>query len=334
VHELESLYSQSLHHERQLSREAIDLIFDCLDTLAAGLEQGREDLSRLRVMVSELTLLTQTPTPKKRHVQSFPFAVTEIEYAHLLQAQHENQTPYVIEKAIRTDLSEEAFNRLPILEDIAPIGEVVAIRPRYSELNRDEDEAILRIAFVSRLPRDELELIVFDPFEACGWPVEVNQQIATAPQNSDERQAVQPTETRRRILITEDEPTSRILLCELLKPYGDCHVACNGKEAVTLVKHGLEQGKNYDLICLDVMMPEMDGYDALHMIRELETTLPLTPRNRTKIIMTTALSSYEHFHRAFVNDCDSYLVKPITKAALERQLLRLCVKKGDNCVAR
>ncbi len=71
-------------------------------------------------------------------------------------------------------------------------------------------------------------------------------------------------------LIVEDDFTSRVLLQEVLKRDGTVHIAVNGKEAVDAVRAAMDAGEPYDLICLDIMMPEMDGYEALKEIRAIE----------------------------------------------------------------
>ncbi len=65
-----------------------------------------------------------------------------------------------------------------------------------------------------------------------------------------------------RILVVEDDFISRRLLCRFLERFGECDVAINGNEAVNAVEHALQAGAHYDLICLDIMMPEMDGQEA------------------------------------------------------------------------
>lgn len=85
-------------------------------------------------------------------------------------------------------------------------------------------------------------------------------------------------------------------------------------------------GQGYELVCLDIMLPELDGIEVLQELRRLEQICqPQGIEVRAKVVMTTALSDYQHFHSAFAQECDSYLVKPITRVALDRQLARLGV---------
>ena len=73
-----------------------------------------------------------------------------------------------------------------------------------------------------------------------------------------------------RTLVVEDDFTSRLLLQSFLAKYGDCHIAVNGKEAITAFRTANQEGNKYDLICMDIMMPEMDGQAAITQIRDLE----------------------------------------------------------------
>ena len=124
-------------------------------------------------------------------------------------------------------------------------------------------------------------------------------------------------------LVVEDDFTSRLLLQELMKQYGQVHVAVNGKEAVTAVEKAFAANEPYDLICLDIMMPEMDGQEALSKIRSLEEARGTLSTEGIKIVMTTALDDVKSVSKAYEKLCDGYLVKPIDKAKLTRQLREL-----------
>jgi two-component system, chemotaxis family, chemotaxis protein CheY len=124
-------------------------------------------------------------------------------------------------------------------------------------------------------------------------------------------------------LIVEDDFTSRLYLQEILKKYGPTHVAMNGKEAVEAVRAALEAGEPFDLICLDIMMPEMDGQAALQQIRALEEAKGIIPIKGARIVMTTALSDSKNILASFKGQCDFYLTKPVDKARLLEELRKL-----------
>ncbi len=126
-----------------------------------------------------------------------------------------------------------------------------------------------------------------------------------------------------KILIVEDDFTSRLLLQEILKDYGICHIAVNGKEAVVAATTAREAGEPYDLICLDIMMPELDGQDALRQIRAHEESQGVISTQGAKIMMITALGDIKNVHAAYGNLCDGYLAKPIHKAKLLNDMRQL-----------
>ncbi len=124
-------------------------------------------------------------------------------------------------------------------------------------------------------------------------------------------------------LIVEDDLISRMLMQELLKSFGLAHVAVNGEEAVKAVRLALMTDDPYHLVCLDIMMPGLDGQQALRMIRQMEEDRGIQISNGSKIIMTTALDDSENKIGAFSGLCDGYLTKPIEKEKLLNELYRL-----------
>ncbi len=119
-----------------------------------------------------------------------------------------------------------------------------------------------------------------------------------------------------RILIVEDDFVSRRLLHAILSPYGICDIAVNGREAVDAFKLAWDEKAPYDLICLDIMMPGMDGHEVLQKIRIIEEEKGIYGKAGVKIIMTTALSDPRIIMKAFKEQCEAYLVKPIEKQKL------------------
>ncbi|MFZ5570769.1 MAG: response regulator [Thermodesulfobacteriota bacterium] len=121
-----------------------------------------------------------------------------------------------------------------------------------------------------------------------------------------------------KVLIVEDDFTGRLMLQKMMSAYGDCHIAVDGREAVQAFRLALDSGQLYDLILLDVMMPEMNGQEVLKEIRRLESKAGIKGLDGVKIIMTTALGDKNNVMQAFREQCDGYLVKPIDKGKLAK----------------
>ncbi len=127
-----------------------------------------------------------------------------------------------------------------------------------------------------------------------------------------------------RSLVVEDDFISRLILQKMLSPFGSCDVAVNGKEAVQAFSIAMADNKPYDLICLDIMMPEMDGREALKIIRQKELEMNVQPQNEAKIIMITALDTAKEVIDAYYKGgCTSYLVKPISKVKIVQAITSL-----------
>jgi len=126
-----------------------------------------------------------------------------------------------------------------------------------------------------------------------------------------------------KILIVDDDFMSRNLLHEMLKDYGITHSAVNGKEAVAAVHTAIESGKPYNLICLDILMPELDGQQALRQIRAREEAAGLTSSDTAKIIMITTLGDSKNLFASFKSQCDGYVIKPIDINKLQEELCKL-----------
>lgn len=117
-----------------------------------------------------------------------------------------------------------------------------------------------------------------------------------------------------KVLIVEDDFTSRKLMQTILSPHGECDIAVNGKEAVDAFKAALDMGQPYDLICMDIMMPEMDGQEALKKIRIIEKEQGLRGNNEVKVVMTTALDDPKNVVEAYYKGgATSYIPKPIDR---------------------
>ena len=101
------------------------------------------------------------------------------------------------------------------------------------------------------------------------------------------------------ILVIEDDSSIQELIVEFLSSQGyNVDFASDGLEGISKFKQG-----NYDLIILDIMMPNLDGYSVCKMIRK-NSTVP--------IIFLSALNEEENQIKGFELECDDYITKPFS----------------------
>ncbi len=135
-------------------------------------------------------------------------------------------------------------------------------------------------------------------------------------------------------LIVEDDIAARKLLQIHLADLGQCDTAENGNLAIEAFTEAHESGSPYDLVCLDIMMPEMDGHQTLQAIRKLEEQWEILGLDGVKVIMTTALKDSKNVFHAFREGCEAYVVKPVRKIRLFEEMeklgLILPLKTGSN----
>ena len=118
-----------------------------------------------------------------------------------------------------------------------------------------------------------------------------------------------------KILIAEDDVMTRVILQEMLADVGTTHGAENGREAIEIFTQALKERDPFDLVCLDIMMPELNGQDAL---------VQILLEYQVKVIMITALSDPENIRKAKEEGrCEAYMTKPVKMDQLLEQIKKL-----------
>jgi CheY-like chemotaxis protein len=129
----------------------------------------------------------------------------------------------------------------------------------------------------------------------------VRPQLVTRHTLNEARQSL-------RILVAEDNAVNRLLVTALLGKHGHTVVnVTNGREAVEAV-----ESDHFDLVLMDVQMPEMDGLEAMGLIRQGE----LTRGGRIPIVALTAHAMTGDRESCIAAGADGYLAKPLNTAAL------------------
>ena len=119
-----------------------------------------------------------------------------------------------------------------------------------------------------------------------------------------------------RILLAEDGPDNQRLISVVLKKVGaQIDIAENGKIAVDRIMQSLEDGTPYDLVLMDMQMPELDGYSATLQLRDRGVSLP--------ILALTAHAMTSDRDRCLAAGCNGYATKPINRNVLVETCLEM-----------
>ena len=125
-----------------------------------------------------------------------------------------------------------------------------------------------------------------------------------------------------RILVVDDEFVSRRKAQKILSQYGECYTAANGTEALEAFKLAHEEGKPYNLITMDIQMPDIDGIETLERIRKWEESHNIEFVGRAKVLMLTATKAKDGLFKSFRKGCEAYIVKPFDKEKLTKALCK------------
>ncbi|KUG28284.1 response regulator [hydrocarbon metagenome] len=129
-----------------------------------------------------------------------------------------------------------------------------------------------------------------------------------------------------KILVVEDDATSRGVLQSILSEFGQCDLAADGEEGLAVFKRAFTEGEPYDLVCLDILLPRMDGQEVLRGIRRLESEAEGGKGAEAKVVMITALSDPKNVVEAFYRGgATAYVPKPIDRDHLFQVLGKLGV---------
>ncbi len=133
-------------------------------------------------------------------------------------------------------------------------------------------------------------------------------------------------------LIVDNDLTSCNTMSDFLIPYGRCDIAVNGNEGLQCFNLAMEENKPYDLICIEILMSDVDGMTAIEKIRRMEMAAGIKAAAESKVIIMSALDDPKTVMSCFKNGATTYLVKPIGYKHLLEQLhtLKLILSTDKN----
>lgn len=107
----------------------------------------------------------------------------------------------------------------------------------------------------------------------------------------------------------------------MLEPFARCDAVLSGEEGIRLFQAGHDQGKPYDAVFMDILMPGMDGHQTAEIMRAREEELGIDKLRSFKLVMITSLVDDANVSRAFFKTHAScYIVKPLEKEKVLEEL--------------
>ncbi len=130
-------------------------------------------------------------------------------------------------------------------------------------------------------------------------------------------------EEKIKALIVEDVLLIQRMLQKLTAEYTESQAVMNGKDAVELFTSEYFNGGPFDLIFLDIFVPEMNGVEVLESIRAFEKELKMKDHEKVKIIMVTSMSNSNMIEKTRKLGCNGYITKPFSIDQIVDELKRL-----------
>lgn len=124
-----------------------------------------------------------------------------------------------------------------------------------------------------------------------------------------------------RILVVDDDATCRSVLTALLARRGTVDGAASGAEALRLFAKAGDEGRPYELVCLDIELPDLGGLEVLKALRAFEEA-----RSRAgacKVVMVTAHGDPRNVMSAFRHQCEGFITKPVTAGSVAAHLAEI-----------
>ena len=233
--------------------------------------------------------------PARANPFGFELAIEELAVCE--RAKVEGLGLYRIDKLFRKGLSSEVFHGLPILEDIQELGRLIALHPTWETYNDGPEEQVIQFLFASNMTEAELSQVLFDPLIVLHGP---------RPHPED------PGRTTLRFLIVEDDPTAGGLMQYILRQHGDCVLRDTGEAGLVAFREAFEREVPFDLVVLDLFLPDLSGHEVLKEIRASEFQRGIQgATNHCIVLINTASKDLDEMRKALEAEPDGYLIKPI-----------------------
>lgn len=222
---------------------------------------------------------------------------------------------YCVKKVISSPLK-GGVRALPIWDDIFAIGEILSVFPPDGAISGTTGDSTIEILFGSESTLPQTDSIIFE-------------QLFRVTKVHAPLQREETIEKQPRILVVEDEFISSKVAVRMLEKFGRCEYVADASEALVAFTVALEEGNRFDLVFLDIDLPDMDGQKLLRLLKKIEGGRHIKCSDSSKAIMLTGANDSKSILTSFKDGCEAYLVKPLDKAKLVETLSKLGFVQKD-----
>jgi len=217
-----------------------------------------------------------------------------------LQAASQGRGLFRIEKLFLPGLTREEFEGHIIYDDIRDCGTLLSVKPDWDEYAATTKELVVRFLFSSSSTQETLAELFFDPLIALPVPA------APAPQF--------------KLLVVDDEPLDLLVVRRAVEGFGEIVLARDGAEGLEQFCDAFRRNEGFDVVILDLEMPELGGHGMLQALRDFEETQGIFGLDRCLVFMNTSSRDWEKVKTSFQLQADRYFIKPLSVNAIKKRL--------------
>ena len=126
-----------------------------------------------------------------------------------------------------------------------------------------------------------------------------------------------------RTLVVDRNAEIREEMWRWLSVFGECVTAESGEEGLVYFKESFQENDIFDLVCTDIILDDMDGFQMIRQAREIEKMMGVSEEYKAKIVVVSARNESRNVKRALEVGADAYAGRPITGEKFISSLQRL-----------
>ncbi|WP_320043368.1 response regulator [uncultured Desulfobacter sp.] len=123
-----------------------------------------------------------------------------------------------------------------------------------------------------------------------------------------------------RMLIVDDEEIGRTVMEEIFSKYGPSVSVSSGTDALQVYQKGIEKGKPFDLVLLDISLKDISGMEVLKKIKTIDAGLK---EHKSMVIMVTSHGEKDIVIGCIKSGCKAYFIKPLKQDAVDKKMAEL-----------